>query len=205
VNTPARLIAVEGIDGCGKSTQALRIGKKIDALVTREPGGTKLGQQLRELLLSPDHDPISLRSEVLLMIADRAEHVESVIRPALLRGQHVVTDRYAGSTFAYQGSGRGVDFDALKMLNHWGSDGVTPDLSILFDLPVSVAIARRKDAKTDRVESMDVSFHERVRHGFLTLAHNDPQHWAIVDASQSLEAVSKDVDDILAERLGLSL
>jgi dTMP kinase len=134
-----RLLALEGIDGCGKSTQARALAELLGARLTHEPGGTVLGASLRQLLLEPDAPPVTLRAEALLMAADRAEHVEKVIEPALAEGQWVVSDRFSGSTLAYQGYGRGLDVGELQRLIEWATGGLTPDISIVVDVPVDVA------------------------------------------------------------------
>src|ERR1700689_5219077 len=137
-----RLIALEGIDGCGKSTQARALAEALGARLTFEPGATPVGARLRQLLLAPDAPPPSSRAEALLMTADRAEHVALVLEPALAAGHWVVTDRYAASTIAYQGYGQGLDPAGLDALVRWATDGVAADLSILVDVDVEVAAAR---------------------------------------------------------------
>ena len=137
-----RLIALEGIDGCGKSTQAAALAEVLGAQLTFEPGATPVGARLRELLLAPDAAPPSPRAEALLMAADRAEHVARVLEPALAAGEWVVSDRYAGSTIAYQGYGQGLDIAALDELVRWATDGLAADLSILVDVSVEVAAGR---------------------------------------------------------------
>jgi dTMP kinase len=190
-----RLLALEGIDGCGKSTQARALAKALGALLTREPGATDLGTHIRELLLSPDVLSVpSPRAEALLMVADRAEHVHQVLEPALAAGQWVVTDRYAGSTIAYQGYGRGLDVTALRDLIDWATEGMAADLSILVDVPVEVAAARLAagqggDDRGDRMERLGPAFAERVREGFHAQADADPDHWVVVDG----EATASDV------------
>jgi len=136
-----RLLALEGIDGCGKSTQARALSEALGAELTYEPGATPLGARLRELLLAPDAPPFADRTEALLMAADRAEHVAQVIEPALAAGAWVVTDRFSASTIAYQGYGRGLDSDGLRALVSWAAAVVVPDLSVLVDVPVEVAAA----------------------------------------------------------------
>lgn len=202
MNPPARLIALEGIDGCGKSTQATRLARRIDALLTREPGGTDLGRTLRELLLSPEREPLDARTQALLMVADRAEHVETVIKPALAAGRHIVTDRFSGSTLAYQGAGSGLSLEAIEALDHFATGGIEPDLTILFDLPVEVARARRDSTREDRYEINGAAFYERVRSGFLDLARSGGAKWAIIDASEQIDAVSDAVDRVVHERFG---
>ena len=177
---PARLIAFEGGEGSGKSTQARRLAAAIDAVLTFEPGGTEVGRAVRALVLDPAHTSMTDRTEALLMAADRAQHVASVIEPALAAGRHVVTDRYVGSTLAYQGYGRGLDLDDLRLLCRWATAGREADVNVL--LSVSPGEARARLAgRPDRLEAEDVSFHERVASGFAALADADPERWVVVD------------------------
>ena len=157
-----RLIALEGIDGSGKSTHARRLAGAVGALLTAEPGATSLGARLRSLLLDRDLPPVSERAEALLMAADRAQHVAEVVSPALGEGRWVVTDRFSGSTLAYQGYGRGLDLEELRRLVAWAARGVTADLTILLDVPLAVARRRVNPDRADRLERLDAGFHERV-------------------------------------------
>ena len=187
-----RLIALEGIDGCGKSTQARALAEALGARLTFEPGATPVGARLRELLLAPDGAPPSPRAEALLMAADRAEHVARVLEPALAAGEWVVSDRYAGSTIAYQGYGQGLDPAALDELVRWATGGLAADLSILVDVSVDVAAARlaaqgRRGA--DRMERLGPDFAARVREGFLAQAAADPDHWIVVDGTLEVAAL----------------
>ncbi len=185
-----RLIALEGIDGCGKSTQARILVSYLGAVGTFEPGATTLGSALRALLLDPGEVQVSVRAEALLLAADRAQHVAQVIEPALAAGRWVVTDRYAASTLAYQGYGRGLDRDQLESLVAWATCGLRPDLTVLLDLPVAVAAARRHGGRPDRMESEAGDFHHRVADGFRTLAAAAADPWLVVDASGSVDAVA---------------
>jgi dTMP kinase len=200
-NRRGRLIALEGIDGCGKSTQARILADRLGAVLTHEPGATALGRDLRALLLDPDHPAPSVRTEALLMAADRAQHVEEVLRPALAAGSWVVTDRYSGSTLAYQGWGRGLATGPLRSLVEWATEGLEPDLSILVDLDVDIA-RRRLDGAADRLEGLDGGFHERVREGYLALAVADGQHWAVLDGSGTVEEVAAAAAQAIEDRLG---
>jgi dTMP kinase len=197
-----RLIALEGIDGSGKSTQAQRLANALGALCTFEPGATDLGQALRVLMLEHGRPELGIRAEALMMAADRAQHVEEVIRPALVRGQWVVTDRFSGSTLAYQGWGRGLGSDGLRQLVSWAAAGVEPDLNVLVDVTVEVGRARRSTHAGDRLEVQDTAFYERVRHGFSALAASDPEHWVVVDGSTDPEAVESAIVAAVIERLG---
>ncbi|MCA1692138.1 MAG: dTMP kinase [Acidimicrobiales bacterium] len=184
-----RLIAFEGGEGSGKSTQARLLATRMDALLTHEPGGTALGRGIRNLVLDPSAAGIDDRAEALLMAADRAQHVAEVIRPALDRGQHVVTDRFSGSTMAYQGYGRGLDLAELARLSAWSAGGIEADLVVLLDVPLDVAAARRSQA-TDRMEAQDEDFHARVTAGYRELAAADPERWSLVDGCGSVEDVA---------------
>lgn len=191
--TRGRLIALEGIDGCGKSTQARILAGRLGAEVTFEPGATPLGASLRSLLLERGEVAVSVRAEALLMAADRAQHVAEVIEPALASGRWVVTDRYAASTLAYQGFGRGLDLGELRSLVAWATGGLRPDLTVLLDLPVAVAAARRHGAEADRMESEADDFHQRVADGFLTLSAADGDPWLVVDATETVDDIASSI------------
>lgn len=185
-------ITFEGADGCGKTTQLEMTanylkGKGYDVITTREPGAEKLGKTLREILLHYDGE-ISSRSELFLYLADRAQHIDMVVKPAIERGTIVLCDRHTDSTLAYQGYGRGLDLDQLKKLNNIAVNGCKPDLTLLYDVSVEVAQTRVGKEK-DRLESEGVIFHNKVRNGYLELAKNEPQRFAIIDASLSIDAV----------------
>ena len=200
-----RLIALEGIDGCGKSTQARALAEALGARLTFEPGATPVGARLRELLLAPDAPPPSPRAEALLMAADRAEHVARLLEPALAAGEWVVSDRYAGSTIAYQGYGQGLDPAALDELVRWATDGLAADLSILVDVGVDVAAVRLAAAGrsgTDRIERLGPDFTARVREGFLAQAAGDPDRWLVVDGTADVVAVAAHIVASVRERLG---
>ncbi|MGA2838031.1 MAG: dTMP kinase [Acidimicrobiales bacterium] len=184
-----RLIALEGIDGCGKSTQARILADRLDAVPTFEPGATPLGASLRTLLLDRDGAPVSTRAEALLMAADRAQHVAEVIVPALEAGRWVVTDRYAASTLAYQGSGRGLDRGELATLVDWATGGLRPDLTVLLDVPVDVAAHRRGD-DVDRMEGEGLAFQRRVADGYHELAAAGDGSWLVVDADGSVARIA---------------
>ncbi len=200
-----RLIALEGIDGCGKSTQARAVAEEFGARLTHEPGATPVGARLRQLLLAPDDPPLTARAEALLMAADRAEHVALVIGPALAAGTWVVSDRFSASTIAYQGYGRGLDPEALADLVAWATDGVTADLSVLVDVPVEVAAARLvavgDGAGVDRIERLGPQFAARVREGFLAQAAADPAHWIIVDGQTEVAPLTAHIVASVRERL----
>ncbi len=191
--TRGRLVAFEGIDGSGKSTQAALLAERLGAVLTYEPGATPLGSSLRRLLLDPDRAAVGERAEALLMAADRAQHVVEVVEPELARGVWVVTDRFSASTLAYQGYGRGLDLAELEMLVSWATDGLVPDLTVLVDVPVPVALGRRGSAGEDRFESQDGGFHQRVADGFHALAARATSPWLVVDGSRPVEEVAAEV------------
>ena len=200
-----RLIALEGIDGCGKSTQARALADVLAARLTFEPGATPVGARLRELLLAPDAAPPTPRTEALLMAADRAEHVARVVEPTLAAGEWVVSDRYAGSTIAYQGYGRGLEPAALHGLVQWATGGLAADLSILVDVSVDVAAARlaaQGERGADRIERLGPDFAARVREGFLAQAAQDPARWLVVDGTLEVDALTAHIVTSVRERLG---
>lgn len=197
-----RFIALEGIEGCGKSTQARRLADRLGAVLTREPGGTDLGARLRALLLDAEGAPLGDRTEALLMAADRAQHLAEVVGPALEAGRDVVTDRSVYSTLAYQGHGRGLEVADLARISDWATGGVWPHLAVLIDVPVEVAAARRAAAaeRPDRIESAGEAFHDRVLEGFRRLAAADATIWVTVDGVGSEDEVHARVVDALGAR-----
>ncbi|MGH9112440.1 MAG: dTMP kinase [Acidimicrobiales bacterium] len=210
----ARFVVLEGGEASGKSTQAARLGDRLGAVLTREPGGTTIGAGLRGLLLDARTTGLDDRAEALLMAADRAQHVAEVVRPALAAGRHVVSDRYVGSTLAYQGYGRGLDLALLRSLNEIASQGIIPDLTFLLDLPPAVGLTRTRErglaaAKSkpgsqkpgDRFEQEALEFHERVRSGFLKLAQEEPQRIIVLDARLPPVEVHEQIKRIMGQRL----
>jgi len=187
-----RLIAVEGIDGSGKSTQARLLADSLGAMHTFQFGATETGQIIRKLLLDPANKTLSDRSEALLIIADKAQHVAEIVGPALTAGQDVVSDRFTASTLAYQGYGRGLDLHELEMMMRFATGAIEPDLNLLLDLPVELALGRQ-GPNPDRFEAGGSDFLERVRNGYLAMADDDPDRWLVVDASGSEEQVSAHV------------
>lgn len=184
-----RLIALEGGEGCGKSTQAARLATRLGAVLTREPGGTAVGERVRDLLLDPALVDLDPRAEALFMAAARAQHVASVIAPALAAGQDVVTDRYAHSSLAYQGFGRGLDVEAVRALSDFATGGLWPDVVVLLDVPVEVAAARL--GPLDRFEAAGAEFHRRVVEGFRALAAAEPERWVVVSGVGSVDDVAE--------------
>lgn len=196
-----RFIVLEGPDGAGKSVQAARLAdalreRGLPVTFTREPGGTRLGEQVRAILLDPGPVPRGPATDALLFNAARSQLVPEVIRPALARGDIVVCDRYASSTMAYQGHGSGVDRDILATIETWVTGGLRPDLVVLIDVPVEVGLARRDAGTADeqtRFEDAarhDVDFHQRVRDAYLGMASADPDRWVVIDGDDTTDAVA---------------
>lgn len=186
-------IAFEGGEGSGKSTQTRALKSWFEeqgrtVVLTREPGGTELGRQLRHILLDLDSAEIALKTEALLFAADRAEHMAKVIRPALSRGDIVICDRYVDSFVAYENGGRQLPSADILPIAHWATDSLTPDLTILLDIAPQAGLSRR--GELDRMESQPIDFHERVRAAFLGLASQAPDRYLVVDAEQTSEAIS---------------
>jgi dTMP kinase len=191
-----KLIVFEGGEGCGKTTQIhlakLWLESHVPVLTTREPGGTPLGGQIRRLLLEPAEEGMNSRTELLLYAADRAQHVERCIRPALAAGQLVLCDRYTDSTIAYQGYGRGLDRGLIDQLNHIATGGLVPDLTLWLDLDVRVGLQRAQArGQADRMERADSGFHQAVRQGFTEIAAVNPERVVRIEADRSIEDVSE--------------
>ena len=199
-----RFITVDGGEGAGKSTQLAFMRAYLEqagysVVVTREPGGTTLGEEIRGLLLGHRHDGMALTTETLLMFAARAEHLEQVIRPALARGDWVLCDRFTDATYAYQGGGRGLSLEQIADLETWVQGHLRPDLTLLLDLPVEVGLARaRQRSAADRFEQEDLAFFERVRATYRERALQYPNRYRIVNANQPIDAVRREVESILA-------
>jgi dTMP kinase len=203
---PGLFVCFEGGDGAGKSTQVRLLTQALESrgrrvVVTRQPGGTPLGQQIRDLVLHGDH--MDARAEALLFAADKAHHVETLIRPALAEGAVVITDRYVDSSITYQGAGRDLGAGEIRDLQHWAVGGVLPDLTIVLDVAPEVGRARRGEVH-DRLESEADAFHAAVRQGYLDLAAADPGRYLVLDASEPVEslhaAVLARVDHLLESR-----
>jgi dTMP kinase len=200
-----RLVAFEGVEGAGKSTQLRLLGRELAALgfevvVTREPGGTPLGERVRELLLDPASAGMHPRAEALLFAAARAQLVEQVIRPAIERGAVVLCDRYLHSSLAYQGAARGLGVEAVAAVNRWGTGGLPPDVVVLLDLDPSVGLARRSGSR-DRIEDQELEFHRAVGRAFRDLAAADPDRFVVVDARQPVAQVAGRVRAAVLARL----
>lgn len=194
------LIALEGGEASGKTTQARILADRLGAVLTREPGGTAIGERVRTLLLDPDCEAMAPRTEALLMAAARAQHVEEVINPALEAGINVVTDRFIGSSLAYQGFGRGLDLDELKALSAFACDGLDADLVILLSASPSEA-RRRLGRPSDRLEAAGEAFHARVLKGFESLAERHHESWVVVDADGTPDQIAGRVWTAVSERM----
>jgi dTMP kinase len=202
-----RFITVEGGEGAGKTTQIAfmhdslqRLG--LSVVLTREPGGTVLGEELRALLLSHRYDGMALATETLLMFAARAEHLERVIRPALAAGHWVLCDRFTDATYAYQGGGRGLALERITVLEDWVQGSLRPDLTLLFDVPVEIGLERAARRSTaDRFEQEEKAFFERVRAAYLQRAQQHPDRYRRVDAARPIDQVRAEVEFILADWL----
>jgi dTMP kinase len=200
-----KFITFEGIDGAGKTTHLDWFRQRLEARVapgghavvmTREPGGTVLGETLRGILLN---QPMDLETEALLMFAARREHLAQVIEPALARGDWVLSDRFSDATFAYQGGGRGLPRDKLEALERWVQGGFQPDLTVLFDVPTATASERRGAARApDKFESESEAFFNRTRDEYLRRAEESPERFVIVDATRSIDEIQKELEEVIA-------
>lgn len=191
--TSARYIALEGVEGCGKSTQARILADRLGAVLTRETGGTEIGTRLREVLHDPHNIHLDSVAEALIIAADRAQHRAEILDPALAAGRVVVSDRSVWSSLAYQGFGRGLDLTLVHEINDWALARRWPDLAILIDVPADLAARRLRDRDLDRFEREDDAFFERVTTGFRTLAARHPQSWCIVDGAATPEKVADSI------------
>ena len=205
-------LTLEGIEGGGKTTQVPLLAEALRAqgrevLITREPGGTEVGQALRRILLEPAATPLASEAELLLMLADRAQHVHEVILPGLHANKVVISDRFLDSTIAYQGYGRGIPLDVLERLNAFVCSECMPALTLILDLPVTAGLQRANKRrgvveKTDAFEAEAVDFHERVRAGFLAVANAQPERVCLIKADRSVEMVHREILAIVWERMG---
>ncbi|MBA2388140.1 MAG: dTMP kinase [Acidimicrobiia bacterium] len=194
-------IALEGTEGCGKSTQARLLATERGATLTRETGGTPVGERLREILHDVEVTDLDSRAEALMIAADRAQHIARVVLPALDSGRDVVSDRSVYSTLAYQGYGRRIELAELRRINHWAVRGCWPDVVVLLDVTDDVVVERLAGRRLDRFEQETASFHERVRDGFRTMAADDDRHWLVVEASGSVDDVADAVRAGLTKHL----
>jgi dTMP kinase len=199
-------ITLEGPEGSGKTTQLRLLESWLreqgyDTLATREPGGTKISEAVRAILLNPDNSEMRAEAEILLYSASRAQIVGEVIRPYLKQGTIVLCDRYADSTLAYQGYGRQLDLDTLRTITAFATGGLVPDLTIYLDIAIETGLHRKTDDEWNRLENQELAFHERVRAGYLQMAHDEPDRWVVIDASQPLLDIQMDIRTCLAELL----
>jgi dTMP kinase len=193
-------ITFEGSEGCGKSTQARALWRKlsqlsIPAMLTHEPGGTALGNQLRRVLKKGRQDKISPIAELFLFAACRIQLVTEVIRPSLQQGKVVICDRFSDSTVAYQGYGRGLNLEVIKKINELATEEIKPDIIILLDIPSQKGLGRKRSKMNDRFEAEDVAFHNRVRSGYLKLAAEEPERWLVIDATLPRARIGKIIWD----------
>ncbi|MEC4986053.1 MAG: dTMP kinase [Oscillatoria sp. PMC 1068.18] len=205
-----KLIVFEGVEGGGKTTQielaktwlCSQLGKNVPVVVTREPGGTDLGQKIRQLLLKEETEPIGDRTELLLYAADRAQHVSNFLQPWLDKKALILCDRYTDSTIAYQGYGRGIDLNLIRQLNEIATGGLESDLTIWFDVEVEIGLSRaKKRGASDRIEQAEIAFHRRVQQGFTELAATNKSRFVRVDANLPVDQVQKQIEQIFREFL----
>lgn len=206
--TTAKFIAIEAIEGAGKTSCIPHVRdylekRGIEVVCTREPGGTPLAEEIRELVLKPREEPVISDCELLLMYAARVQHVSRVIRPALAANKWVISDRFADATAAYQGAGRGLGVERVRELDRWALGGFAPDCVIILDVDVECGLTRAGSrGAPDRFEQESFAFFERVRHYYLAAAHADPRRYRIVDAGQRLEDVKTQLNGVIEELLG---
>lgn len=201
-------VSFEGIDGCGKSTLMAQLSlwleeRRIGHLKTREPGGTRLGEALRDILLDASFCGMHSWTEVLLYAASRAQHVREVVRPALEQGLWVLSDRYVDATLAYQGYGRGLDLERLHDIHEWTTESLWPDFTVLLDCDVATALERRQNrsTKSDRLELQNGAFHDRVRAGYLELAQAAPRRFIVLNAMRSQIEVLRQFREVFGQKL----
>ncbi len=204
--TKGQFITLEGIEGAGKSTMVNFIAEQLrnagsDIVVTREPGGTRIGEQLREILLDKNNEQLCDDAELMIIFAARAQHLKQVIEPALTSGKHVLCDRFTDASYAYQGGGRGINQQRIAQLEDWVQQGISPDLTLLFDLDVDTGLRRaNKRGEADRFEQEQVDFFERVRQCYLDRAHAEPDRFSIIDSGDTIERVKEQIVDVLQAR-----
>jgi dTMP kinase len=200
-----KFFTFEGIDGCGKSTQLSRVAERLKSngthcIVTREPGGAAISEKIRELLISPDNKGMCSETELLLYLAARAQHIREIIKPAVDRGEIVLCDRFEQATFAYQGGGRGLDVEAIRVINNFATGGITPDMTFIIDIPVEVSQERlNKIGKgKDRMESAGARFFERVRACYINAASTNPQKIKLLDGTKGVDELTDEILGVIA-------
>lgn len=198
-----RYIVLEGSEGCGKSTHAARLAGELDAVLTRETGGTRIGGLIRSILHDNANTELDARAEALLIAGDRAQHVAEVIEPARAAGRHVVSDRSVYSSLAYQSFGRQLPLDEVRGINEWALNGHWPELVLFLDVPDEQLGQRMKRRQLDRFEAENRAFHERVLDGFHTMAAADPNRWVTIDASRSMQQTAGAIRAAVSDHLGL--
>ncbi len=201
-------ITLEGPDGSGKTTQARLLAEWLreqgyEVILTREPGGTDIGDQIRQVLHDPRNTAMDARTEILLYSASRAQHVAQFIRPALAAGKIVISDRYADSTLAYQGYGRRLDLGMLWTITHFATGGLAPDLTLYLDISAQEGLQRRQmgGGEWNRLDAEALEFHQRVRGGYLELVEQEPERWEVIDAARSVEEVQAKIRTLVQARL----
>lgn len=205
-NTLSLFITLEGPEGSGKTTQLQMLAEHLKdkgypVLCTREPGGTPISEQIRQVILSHDNHAIADVTEALLFSAARAQIVSELIRPALAEGKIVISDRYADSTLAYQGYGLGLDLDALRSLTRLATGGLVPDLTLYIDVPVKDGIARKQSGEVNRLDQKELSYHERVRAGYLEMARAEPKRWVIIDGTHSVAHIQRELRERIEQEI----
>jgi dTMP kinase len=197
-------ITLEGPEGCGKTTQAPRLAALLrengwDVLLTREPGGTPISEAIRQLLHDPANSDMRSSTEILMYCAARAQLVGQQLIPHLQKGGAVICDRFADSTVAYQGYGRGIDIHTLGFISDFAAEGLHPNITFLLDVPVEIGLGRRKQSggEWNRMDALAVEFHQRVRQGYLELAHQDPTRWSIINASVGVDQVWEQIKRVI--------
>lgn len=197
-------ITFEGADGCGKTTQIKLAAKYLqqhgyDIVLTREPGSPGLGQKIREILLNCD-DEVSDKCESFLFLADRAQNIDTIVKPSTQQGKIVLCDRHTDSTIAYQGWGRGLDLNKIETLNNLATGGIKPDLTLVFDVDIQTSM-QRVGSQKDRMESSGTEFFNRVRNGYLEIAKKEPERVKVIDATKSVEEIQKEVIEIIIQKI----
>ncbi len=201
-----KFLTLEGTEGAGKSTnlkciQSWLESRGIELIVTREPGGTAISEAIREILLNTEFNTMNPNTELLLMFAARNQHIEEKIKPALAQGKWVISDRFTDASYAYQGAGRGIEYSRIAEIENWVQQSFQPDKTFVFDLPIEIGMARvrARGEQTDRFEQENIEFFDKVRNAYLNRAKQAPERYAILDASQSLDVVQKQITNHLIE------